>query len=64
MHVGGTFFRVRTREGRFGKIFQRDVEGQIYAQPLYVGGLAIPGKEIHNVVFIATPLSSRKRNAG
>jgi outer membrane protein assembly factor BamB len=45
------------RAGRFGKIFERRVDGQIYAQPLYVSGLTIPGKGIHNVVFGATTLN-------
>jgi len=38
----------------FGKIFSYPVDGQIYAQPLYVSGLAIPGQGTHNVVFAAT----------
>jgi hypothetical protein len=38
----------------FGKIFSYPVDGQLYAQPLYVSGLAIPGQGIHNVVFVAT----------
>jgi len=38
----------------FGKIFSYPVDGQIYAQPLYVSALAIPGQGIHNVVFVAT----------
>src|SRR5947207_12949691 len=39
---------------RFGKLFSYPVDGQIYAHPLYVPGLAISGKGTHNVVFIAT----------
>lgn len=38
----------------FGKLFAQPVDGQIYAQPLYVPSLAIPGQGTHNVVFVAT----------
>jgi hypothetical protein len=38
---------------QFGKLFTRPVDGQIYAQPLYMPGLAVAGG-IHNVVFVAT----------
>jgi uncharacterized protein (TIGR03437 family) len=38
----------------FGKFGTFSVDGQVYAQPLYVGGLAIPGKGTHNVLFVAT----------
>jgi hypothetical protein len=31
------------RAGRFGRLFQHDVDGQAFAQPLYVGGLTVPG---------------------
>jgi hypothetical protein len=38
----------------FGKIFSYPVDGNIYAQPLYVGQLAITGQGTHNTVFVAT----------
>jgi len=38
----------------FGHLFSYPVRGQIFAQPLYVGGLEIPGRGIRNVLFVAT----------
>jgi hypothetical protein len=38
----------------FGKLFSYNVDGYVYAQPLYVSALNIPGQGIHNVLFIAT----------
>ncbi|GFO54938.1 hypothetical protein GMSM_19450 [Geomonas sp. Red276] len=37
----------------FGKLFSRSVDGQIYAQPLYLPNVPIQGSS-HNVVFAAT----------
>ena len=39
---------------QFGKLFVISVDGQVYAQPLYVSNLTIPAKGVHNVVYIAT----------
>jgi hypothetical protein len=39
---------------RFGKLFSREVVGDIYAQPLYLSGVTIPGKGQRNVVYVAT----------
>jgi uncharacterized protein (TIGR03437 family) len=38
----------------FGRIGALPVDGQVYAQPLYVSGLVFPGQGTHNVVYIAT----------
>jgi len=42
----------------FGLLFTLPVDYQIYAQPLYVPNLAIPGQGTHNVVFVATMYDS------
>jgi hypothetical protein len=38
----------------FGKLFSYSVDASIYAEPLYVQHVAIPGAGTHNVVFVAT----------
>src|SRR5216683_1036913 len=38
----------------FGKLFTLKVDGDIYAQPLFLAGLDIPGKGRHDVLLIAT----------
>jgi hypothetical protein len=42
----------------FGKLFSCPIDGYAYAQPLYVPNLPIPGKGMHNVIFVATEKDS------
>ncbi len=40
-------------QAKFGKLLSYPVDGQVYAQPLYMAGLSIAGGT-HDVVFVAT----------
>ena len=39
---------------QFGKLYAYPVDGQVYAQPLYVHSLNMPGKGTRNVLYVAT----------
>src|SRR5580700_1235477 len=39
---------------QFGKLYTFPVDGQIYAQPLYVHSLSMPGQGTLNVLYVAT----------
>ncbi len=43
---------------RFGKLYSYPLDGYVYAQPLYMPQIAIPGNGVHNVVVVATQHSS------
>jgi len=43
---------------KFGKLFSVSVDGQVYAQPLWVMGVKIPGQGTHTVVYVATEMDS------
>jgi hypothetical protein len=40
--------------GTFGKLWAYMVSGSVLAQPLYVQSLGIPGKGLHNVLYVVT----------
>ena len=39
---------------QFGKLFTLKVDGDVYAQPLYIPGVDVPGNGKHNLLFVAT----------
>jgi uncharacterized repeat protein (TIGR01451 family) len=39
---------------QFGKLFSVQVDGQVFAQPLYVPNVTFPGNVTHNVLVVAT----------
>jgi hypothetical protein len=48
----------KVNANQFGKVLTLPVDGDVYAQPLYLPHVAIPGKGTHNVLFVATEYDS------
>ena len=46
--------RTNISQNTFGKLYTYAVDGYVYGQPLFLSGVNIPGKGIHNVVFVVT----------
>jgi hypothetical protein len=54
-NVSETVLNTKTVTGQhFGKISEREVDGDIYAQPLLKSGVIVPGVGARNIVYVAT----------
>src|SRR5260221_4739860 len=46
--------RANVNPATFGKLGVYGVDGNVYAEPLYVPNVSIPGQGVHNVIFMPT----------
>jgi hypothetical protein len=44
----------RIDRNQFGKLFTYSISGDVYAQPLYVSNVGIPGRGTNNLLLVAT----------
>ncbi len=44
----------KVNQANFGKLFSYPLDGMTFASPVYVANVNIPGKGVHNVVYVAT----------
>ena len=49
-----TLTPANVNSSQFGKLFSQNVDGQVYAQPLYLPNVNIANKGTHNVVYVVT----------
>ncbi len=49
-----TILNTTNVKNNFGKLFSLPVDAEIYAQPLYMPNVTVPGQGVHNVVYVAT----------
>jgi hypothetical protein len=49
---------VNVSAATFGKLFSNPVDGYVYGQPLYLGGVEIPDLGTYNVVYVVTERGS------
>ena len=55
MNLHETFLNItNVNTSQFGLLFSRNVDDQIYAQPLVMTNVNIPGRGTHNLVIVAT----------
>jgi hypothetical protein len=58
VNLSETVLNTNNVKNKFGKLFERDVDGDLYAQPLIAANVDIPGKGKRNVVYLATANNS------